>query len=117
MIVGIVFAFFYTIFESDLTILFLFSVFVMLGICEDGRVASIIFQNKVAHFIAGISMEIYLCHMFVFRLIEKFGLLHITRNEMLNYSICSFVTMGGTIVLAIVFKRMIKIAERLVRQS
>lgn len=39
-------------------------------------VLSKIMNNKVWHYFGGISMEMYLAHMIVFRVIEKFGLLY-----------------------------------------
>ncbi|MCR4944909.1 MAG: hypothetical protein K5986_10840, partial [Clostridium sp.] len=60
-------------------------------------------------FIASISMEIYLSHMFVFRVLEKLKLTHITGNEFINYVIVSFATVIGAIVIAFILKRIIEV--------
>lgn len=54
-------------------------------------------SNKVVKYLSGISMEIYLSHMVLFRLTEKMGLDHITGNSDLNYIIATVVTLAMTI--------------------
>ena len=41
--------------------------------------------NPIMKFIGGISFEIYLSHMFIFRIVEKLHFLEITRNDYLDY--------------------------------
>lgn len=56
-------------------------------------------QNPFTKFISGISMEIYLSHMVMFRVIEKLQLMHLLGNGWLSY----IITAIGTIVAAVMF--------------
>lgn len=40
-------------------------------------------------------MEIYLCHMFVYRVLEKLNLIHVTGSEIVNLSMTTVVTIVG----------------------
>ena len=102
--------FYYVVNSSDLVLLMLFTLLTILGI-TGGKVLRFIFQNKVIRFLASLSMEIYLCHMFVFRVIEKMHLLHISGNEILNYTAVCIATIGGAIVMSLVLKKIIAFAE------
>ena len=50
---------------------------------------SYILENKITNFISGISMEIYLSHMVIFRVVEKLGLNRIIGNGSV-FGSCSF---------------------------
>lgn len=54
-------------------------------------------NNRVMAFISGISMEIYLCHMMFFRVVDKFHLEKIISNNDMNYwTTCLLVLIGAT---------------------
>ena len=84
---------------SMIILLLLFTLITIVGI-SSGGISKILFQNKTAHFLSGLSMEIYLCHMFIYRLFEKLNLIHITGNEVLNYSLIAVATIAGAVVVA-----------------
>lgn len=65
---------------------------------------NIILSNKVVKYLSGISMEIYLCHMVMFRIVECLGLSNLTLNTSLNYVLAVVIT----IVLAIIFSHVTK---------
>lgn len=56
-------------------------------------------------------MEVYLCHMFVLRLMEKARLLHITSNETIKYCIASIGTIICMVLLSYISQRAIKQIE------
>ncbi|MGN1129968.1 MAG: acyltransferase family protein [Ruminococcus sp.] len=60
---------------------------------------SIQWNNKIVSFISGISMEIYLSHMLVFRVIEKLHLTTMFGNGWVQYIIC----VGSVILVTIIF--------------
>ena len=64
-----------------------------------------IFQNRIIAIIADLSMEIYLCHMFIFRMIEKSGFLHLLRNEAMNYFLVCLSTIVGAILMSFLFNQ------------
>lgn len=55
--------------------------------------------------------------MFVFRVIEKIGLLHITGNEILNYAMVGVATVVGAAIMALVLKKIIEIPGKKFRQA
>ena len=56
-------------------------------------------HNKIIDFLSGISMEIYLCHMVMFRVVERLHLENYISDSNLNYVVTSVLT----ICLAICF--------------
>ena len=61
-------------------------------------------QNKVTKFFSGISMEIYLSHMFIFRIIQKLKINTILGNGWIQYIVTVVVVIIGASVFAIVMK-------------
>ena len=57
-------------------------------------------QNRAVHFLGGLSMEIYLCHMFVYRIFKKLDVIHMTGNELVNYYLIAVVTIAGAVAIA-----------------
>lgn len=60
--------------------------------------------NKVMNFISGISMEVYLCHMMVFRIVQKTHLEEMTFNQNLNFIFACVFTLGGAIIFSYIVK-------------
>lgn len=80
--------------------LVLFSCWTCFAIAKDNNVLS----NKVAKFISGISMEIYLCHMLVFRVAQKFHITDLTSNIAANYVLVCIFTLVGASIFAYIVK-------------
>lgn len=93
---------------STIILLLLFALFTIIGIYAEGGISKILLQNKVARFLGGVSMEIYLCHMFVYRFFEKLNLLHLTGNEMVNYCLIAVATITGAITVAFCWRKLQK---------
>lgn len=68
-------------------------------------------ENRVTKFVSGISMEIYLSHMVVFRVIEKTGLNQMFGNGWIQYCITVCSVLIGTVLFAVVMRRIINISE------
>ncbi len=62
-------------------------------------------NNKVVTFISGISMEMYLSHMLVFRVVEKAHLERFVSNNDLLYIIVSLLVIGFSILFALGWKK------------
>lgn len=78
--------FYYGVNSSAYTLLVLFS---LVLICAIGVRKK---QNKAIKYISGISMEIYLCHMVIFRIIEKLDMIHFFTSEIPSYFVASITT-------------------------
>lgn len=90
---------YYTLGVSELTMLIMFSTFLIFALrnCERG-----ILQNPIVKFVSNISMEIYLSHMVIYRVIEKVGLVHLFKADILSYVMATVTTFIGAIVFSIV---------------
>ena len=64
-----------------------------------------ILNNKFTKFIGNISFEIYLCHMFVFRIFEKINLINVFSNSWLSYIFISILVIFGSICMSLIFKK------------
>ena len=92
---------------------------VMLLICACVLIMSLFISetgfliNPITKFLGGISFEIYLCHMFIFRIVEKLHLLEITDNDYINYILVFIAVLIGATTFAYVAKMMIDKAMKI----
>jgi len=93
--------------KNDIIIAIVFALITFLGISKKNNTTKKYAINTGLSFLSDLSMEIYLCHMFVFRTTEKIGLDHLTGSEMLNYCIISSVTIIGATLVSAIFRRVL----------
>ena len=70
-----------------------------------------VLQNGFTRFISSISMEIYLSHMFIFRIVEKLKLNTIIGNGWLQYLFTVVSVLIGAIIFSLIMQRIIQIAR------
>lgn len=70
-----------------------------------------ILDNKVTKFFSDISMEIYLSHMVIFRIIEKLKLSTMFGKGWLQYSITVILVLTGATVFSVIMKKLINKVE------
>ena len=68
-------------------------------------------ESRITRFFSNISMEIYLSHMVLFRMIERLGLNTRFGNGWLQYLITVVLVLTATIIFAVVMKKVIYVAE------
>lgn len=96
---------------STLTILFFCAAALVYTLgCNPGGVL----VNPVAKFLGGISFEIYLCHMIIYRMLEKFHLIHFFNNGLLAYAFTAVAVIGGSVVFSVCAKWLINRIESLI---
>ncbi len=93
--------------------LVVFSLWVIYAI----SVESVALNNKCVTFISGISLEIYLCHMFVYRALEKMHGLYILGRGYTAYALTVFVTLLGSICVSLLYQKGIEKIESMVKQT
>lgn len=76
--------------------------------CYAISVNSKVLDNKLTSFISNISLEIYLSHMFMFRIVEKLHLTSLTNNNYLSYIITCLLVLFTTIVFSMLYKMLLK---------
>lgn len=83
-------------------------------ICAGGGTArkSYLLENRITNFISGISMEIYLSHMVIFRVVEKLSLNRIIGNGWMQYIFTVVIVLLGTVLFAIIMQKLIGLAEK-----
>ena len=82
-----------------LVVLFCAMLVYAIGVQKNG-----ILQNKVTKFLSEISMEIYLAHMVVYRVLEKMKLIHLFTSELISYVVTAIGTLIGVVVFAVILK-------------
>ena len=60
--------------------------------------------NPVAKFLGGISFEIYLCHMVIYRVLEKLHLIHLFGNGVVAYIFTAIAVICGAIIFSVCAK-------------
>ena len=66
-----------------------------------GCKVGVILVNPVAKFLGGICFEIYLCHMVIYRVIEKLQLVHLFGNGLLAYIFTVVAVICGSVVFSV----------------
>lgn len=101
--------------KSTLTLLLMFGLFLIYAIGDYDKAR--ILDNKITHFLSGISMEVYLCHMLMFRIIEKINLTHAFETDLLSYIFTSTVVLIMAIFFSVVTKRILKKMEMKIKRK
>lgn len=81
-------------------------------VCYAISVKSKVLNNRITKFVSKISFEIYLSHMFIFRIVEKLGLIHIVENDFLSYCFASVIVIIGTVVFSTVMQKCIDLVKK-----
>ena len=87
--------------------LVLFGLLLIYSIASQNNTGKIL-QNKFTKFIGNISLEIYLCHMVFYRMIEKVHMNHLFGNEILSYIVTVIMTLACAIIFSCVVKYLLE---------
>lgn len=68
-------------------------------------------ENRVTRFFSSISMEIYLSHMMIFRIVEKTGFTKALEDGKLQYIATVAVVLVGAVIFAVVMKKIFGVVE------
>ncbi len=98
---------YFSLFPTVFMLIVVFGLLTIILLPED-RFKKIVFQNKAVRYVGSISMELYLCHMFVYRACEKAGLLHITGADIIDYFIMIVLVISGAIVMAAMINKAVQ---------
>ena len=100
--------------DSTLTMLFfcVAAIIYSLG-CNRGGVL----VNPVSKFLGGICFEIYLCHMVIYRVLEKLHLIHLFGNGLLAYIFTAIAVVCGSIAFSICAGWFLNKIETFIKES
>lgn len=93
---------YYAISNSTQVMLVLFSAMLIYALRNSAKTC--ILYNPFTRFCSGISMEIYLSHMVVFRVFEKIGLIKLFHSDMISFLVVSVATIIGAVVFSLIIK-------------
>ena len=92
---------------NTITILFVSTVSVILAL-KNYRGG--VLQNRFTKFFSSVSMEVYLSHMVIFRLLERLGANTIIGNGWVQYAATVVAVLIGTIIFFVIIKEMLKLS-------
>lgn len=87
----------------EIRMMILFSLWLIYAIGSNG----IVLNNSFVRFISSISMEIYLCHMVIFRVLERAHMNYLFGMGMLSYAITTVLVLIGAILLSLLIRQLI----------
>ena len=91
----------------------LFAIWVIFAISQPMK----LLENSVTKTLSQVSLEVYLSHMMIFRVVEKFGIADRINNGNIAYIVVLFLTIILTIVFALIAKRVIDICFRRLKKA
>lgn len=98
------------------------STFTMLFFCVAALVYTLgcnrggVLVNPVSKFLGGISFEIYLCHMVIYRVLEKLHLIHLFENGLLAYIFTAVAVICGSVVFSVCAKWFLNKVETFLKE-
>lgn len=91
----------------------LFAIWVIFAISQPMK----LLENSVTKTLSQVSLEVYLSHMMIFRVVEKFGIAYRINNGNIAYIVVLSLTIIITIVFALIAKRVIDICFRRLKKA
>ena len=105
---------YFAIGSSTLTMLF-FCVTALIYTIGCNRVGVLV--NPIAKFLGGICFEIYLCHMVIYRMLEKLHLVHLFKNDLLAYIFTAIAVICGSVVFSVCAKWFLNKIEAFIKEK
>ena len=100
------------------------STFTMLFFCVAALIYTLgcrtgggVLVNPVAKFLGTISFEIYLCHMVIYRVLEKLHLVHLFGNGLLAYIFTAVAVICGSVVFSVCAKWFLNKIETFLKEK
>ena len=91
----------------------LFAMWVILAISQPMKLLG----NGVTKTLSQVSLEVYLSHMMIFRVVEKLGIADRINNRNVAYGVVLLLTIVVTIVFALIAKRVIDVCFRRLKKA
>lgn len=92
-------------------------VFVSFLIYALGRNRGGVLSNRFTRFVSSISMEIYLCHMMLFRVIERTGLHKAFGDGWIQYAVTVAAVLVGAALFVVVMQKIFEVIGKRIRSN
>lgn len=66
-------------------------------------------NNPLTKRLSSISLEIYLCHMMAYRVLEKMKCTHLFSSQLLSFAVTAAATLLGAVLLSVIIKKTLKL--------
>ena len=76
-----------------------------------------ILDNRIMTFFGGISLELYLSHMFIFRIAEKMGLLYVFGDGWLQFLVTTVIVVAALVMLGFQQQASQKTVDKIVKDD
>ena len=110
VITAVLAAAYYTVSGNTPVMVALFSMMLIYALGNTRDIC--ILYNPFTKFLSEISMEIYLSHMVVFRVIEKMGMTKLFASDLLSYLATSVGTVAGTVVFSLLARKALEVISK-----
>ena len=74
-------------------------------VCYAISVKSVILANPVTKFMSYISFEVYLSHMFIFRVVQKLGITKLFANQVVSYIFVAIIVLALSVAFSFIMKK------------
>lgn len=106
MLIGVVSIFYFMLGDKTLILMILFSLILIYAIGRKTQKG--LLNNQLTRFVGKYSMEVYLSHMVIFRILEKVKLLNLFSSKRLSYCMAVILTFSGALLFSVVLKWILK---------
>lgn len=86
----------------DAKVIIMLCLFSCMLICAINVLQKGVLNNPFTNFLSGISMEVYLSHMVIYRVLEKLHMVHFFESELVSFVVMSLGTIAGTIIFSVI---------------
>lgn len=108
LLIGLIITY-YAIGSYTLIMLFIFSLMLLYAVGGGEGKNNKLLSNPITRFLSGISLEIYLCHMLFYRVVERCHLLYIGGNGIWGYIVACMLILACAIVFSFLMQKVILI--------
>ena len=105
---------FYAVGSCVPVMLLLFGLTLMYTLDESGKYP--VLENCFTKFLGGISMEIYLCHMVAFRILEKIGLTNLFGSAVLSFVVATVLTFVSAVLLSVLVNHFMALSGQWIKK-
>lgn len=99
---------YYTTQRNSIAALLLAAALTAIGMTD----RSILLENRFTAFLSSISLEIYICHMAVFRVMEKLHFTKLLGDGWLSYGVTVILVLTGAVIVALAAKELIRLTQK-----
>lgn len=107
---------YYLVSDTTIVMLFVFAGMLIYALNTNNQ-KSFLLKNNIVKKVSSISLEVYLSHMVVYRILEKLHLLYLFGTNLFSYFFVAIMTFGGTIIFSVIARYMLKLCFNILKKE